>query len=184
MWLFLPTAWFTRPTGLLWNRLPRVKKLLGGWPKIGLFFILLPAAALFSSNLPVSCQFNEFLSLFNVRELFFSSISGIKTSWRAINIDYPLHVEVNNLIVFPPNWVILIILLLKSTHIWEIEHINYLIKLGLLWSRLPWAKKPICRGLELWVLATPSMIIWTPQRIWCCMSSISMDLDRQFAHIP
>ena len=49
----LPTPRFTRPIGLLWNPLPRVKKLLGGWPKIGLLFICLPAAALFSSNLPV-----------------------------------------------------------------------------------------------------------------------------------
>ena len=56
----LPTPRFTRPIGLLWNPLPRVKKLLGGWPKIGLLFIRLPAAALFSSNLPVSCQFREF----------------------------------------------------------------------------------------------------------------------------
>ena len=38
----------------------------------------------------------------------YSSILGIKTSLRAINIDYPLHTEVDSLIVFPPNWVILI----------------------------------------------------------------------------
>ena len=31
------------------------QKLLGGWPKIRLLFIRLPTAALFSSNLPVSC---------------------------------------------------------------------------------------------------------------------------------
>ena len=41
-------------------------------------------------------------------------------SWRAINIDYPFHAEVNDLIVFLPNWVYLIILQLKSTQIWEI----------------------------------------------------------------
>ena len=29
----LPTLWFTRQIRLLWNRLPQVKKLLGGWPK-------------------------------------------------------------------------------------------------------------------------------------------------------
>ena len=39
-----------------------------------------------------------------------------------INVDYPLYVEVNNLIVFLPNWVIIIILRLKSTQIQEIEH--------------------------------------------------------------
>ena len=41
-------------------------------------------------------------------------------SWKAINIDYPLNMEVNNLIVFLPNWVILIILQMKSTQILEI----------------------------------------------------------------
>ena len=52
------------------------QKLLGGWPKIGLLFIRLPAAALFSSNLPVSCQFREFLSLFNVQEHSFHQFQG------------------------------------------------------------------------------------------------------------
>ena len=74
----LPTPRFTRPIGLLWNPLPRVKKLLGGWPKIGLLFIRLPAAALFSSNLPVSCQFREFLSLFNVQEHSFHQFQGLR----------------------------------------------------------------------------------------------------------
>ena len=149
----LPSPWFTRQIGLLWNCLPQVKKLLGGWPKIGLHFIRLPAAALFSSNLPVFCQFREFLSLFQCPRTFFSSISGIKTSWRTINIDCLLHVEVNNLIVSPPNWVIKIILQLKSTQNLENWAYNYMIKIGLLWSRLPWAKKPICSE----VLATLSV---------------------------
>ena len=35
-------------------------------------------------------------------------------SWRAINIDYPHHAEVNSVIVFLPNWVIFIILRLKA----------------------------------------------------------------------
>ena len=74
----LPTPRFTRPIGLLWNRLPRVKKLLGGWPKIGLLFIRLPAAALFSSNLPISCQFREFLSLINVQEHSFHQFQGLR----------------------------------------------------------------------------------------------------------
>ena len=39
-----------------------------GGLKLGYFFIGLPAAALFSSNLPVSCLFREFSSLFNVQE--------------------------------------------------------------------------------------------------------------------
>ena len=74
----LPTPRFTRPIGLLWNRLPRVKKLLGGWPKIGLLFIRLPAAALFSSNVPISCQFREFLSLINVQEHSFHQFQGLR----------------------------------------------------------------------------------------------------------
>ena len=44
----------------------------------------------------------------------------IKTSWRVINIDYPLHAEVNNLIVSLPNWIIFIKLRLKNTKIEEI----------------------------------------------------------------
>ena len=74
----LPTPRFTRPIGLLWNPLLRIKKLLGGWPKIGLLFIRLPAAALFSSNLPVSCQFREFLSLFNAQDHSFHQFQGLR----------------------------------------------------------------------------------------------------------
>ena len=79
-WAMLPTSWFTRRIGLLWNGLLRVKKLMGGWPKIGLLFIRLPTAAPFSSI----CQF--LVNLESPR-IFFSSISGIKTSWRVINIE-------------------------------------------------------------------------------------------------
>ena len=43
---------------------------VGGWPKIGLLFISLIAAALFSSNLPISCQFREFVSLFQCPTTF------------------------------------------------------------------------------------------------------------------
>ena len=60
--------------------------------------------------------------------------------------------DVNNLIVFPPNWMILIILQLKSTPMGNWAYDKYLILCG----RLPWAKsqfavgkKPICRGLAL-----------------------------------
>ena len=110
---------FTRRIGLHWNRLPQVKTWLVGWPKFGLLFICLPAAALFSSNLPVSAQFREVFEPFQCPRTCFSSISGIKTSSSAINIDYPPHAEVINLIVFLPYWVILIILQPKSTQIWE-----------------------------------------------------------------
>ena len=78
-----------------------------GGLKLGYSFIGLLATALFSSNLPVSYQLREFLSLFDEhfsKNILFTAISGIKTSWRAINnnICHPLHVEVNNLTFFCP----------------------------------------------------------------------------------
>ena len=102
------------------------QKLLGGWP----FHPSTPGSSFFF-------KFVSFLSIHRVFErfqcprTFFSTISGIKMSWRAINIDYPLHAEVNNLIVFLPNWVILIILQQKHPHLGNWEY-NYLIKIGLL----------------------------------------------------
>ena len=45
--------------------------------------------SLFSSDLSVSCP-----------RTLFSSILGIKMTWRATNINYPLHADVNNLIGF------------------------------------------------------------------------------------
>ena len=74
---------------------------------------------------------SESFEPFYVEEHSFSSISGIKTSWRAINSDYPLLAEINNLIVFPPNWVILVILRFKNTQILKIgcmiiwQKVNY-----------------------------------------------------------
>ena len=109
------------------------KNCWAGGLKLGYFFILLPMAALFSSNLSVSCQFSEFLSPLYVQKHsihHFQGLRVLKTSWRAINIDYLLHAEVNSLIVFPPNWVILSVLLMKSTQIWKIGRIIYQLKLG------------------------------------------------------
>ena len=74
----LSTPRFTHWIVLLWNRLPRIKRLLGGWPIIGLLFICLPTVALFSSNLPVSCQFREFLSLINIRKHSFHQFQGLR----------------------------------------------------------------------------------------------------------
>ena len=79
-------------------------KLLGGYLKIGLLFICLPVEALFLQN----CQFPVYSESFLSLQTFFSSVLGIKMSWRAININYSLHVEVNNLVVFLSSWVILI----------------------------------------------------------------------------
>ena len=104
---------------------------LGRWPKIGLLFILLPAAALFS-NLTVSWQFRKFLSPFIVQEhsiYQFQGLRVLKTSWRAINIDCPLHKGVKSLIVLR-HWAILSVLLLKSIQIWEIGRIFSSQKLG------------------------------------------------------
>ena len=114
--------------------------------------------------LPSTCgssfyfKFASFLSIQRVVEpsqcprTLFSSISRIKTSWRAINIDYLLHGEVNNLIIFQFNYF--------STQLRDFDYFtagknqnlgnwvyNYLIKIGLLWSRLPLTKKSICSGL-------------------------------------
>ena len=56
----------------------RSKKLLGGWPKIGLLFIHLPAVTLFSSNLPGLCRFGEFLNLLNVQEHSFHQFKRLR----------------------------------------------------------------------------------------------------------
>ena len=112
-----------RRIGLLWNRLLRVIKLLGGWPKIGLLFIHLPFGSSFFFKFANFLSIQRIFGLFQCLRKLYSSISGIKSSCRATSIDYPLHAEVNNLIVFPPNWVILIILLLKSAQIWKIGRI-------------------------------------------------------------
>ena len=148
----LPTLQFTHRIELLWNRLPRVKKLLGGWPKIGLLLSICPRHSSFSSNLPDSCQFREFLSLFNVQEHFFHQFQGLRCpglesnqhqlstsrgsqqfnyfSAQSGDFDYSMAAKHPNL----GNWAY-----------------DYLIKIGLLWSRLlPQAKKPICRRLVLW----------------------------------
>ena len=123
------------------------KNFWAGGLKLGYFSFICPRRLFFF-------KFVSFLSIQRVVEpcqcqrTFFSLISGIKTSWRAINIDYPLDAKVNNLIVFQPNWVI--ILGQKSTQTCEIGHNDNLIKIGLLWRGLLQAKKPICRGLVLW----------------------------------
>ena len=57
----------------------RSKNCWAGDLKMGLLFVRLPAAALFSSNVPISCQFREFLSLINVQEHSFHQFQGL---WR------------------------------------------------------------------------------------------------------
>ena len=74
----LPTPRFTRRIGLFWNCPPRVKKLLGAWAdglKLGYYssVIRLPAAALFSSNLLISCQFKGGFEPFQCPRTFYSS---------------------------------------------------------------------------------------------------------------
>ena len=110
---------------------------MDGWPKIGLLFICLPAAALFSSNLPVSCQFREFLSLFNFEEHSFHQFQRLRRPGEQsiLTIHFTRKSTIVNIIVFLLNWVILIILWLLSTQILETGHNDYLITIGLLWSR-------------------------------------------------
>ena len=96
---------------LLLNCLPWVKKLLGRWPKIGLLFICLPLAAIFLQICQFPVNLQSFWTFFQYPRTFFSSVLGIKTSKRAVNVNYPLHM---------PNSVIFIILWLKSTQIFEV----------------------------------------------------------------
>ena len=115
--LVLPVPLFTRVIGLLWNQ---VQKHCTSNLKF-CSFSCLPMTALFSLNF--SLRFLSIQKRFEPEQpqwTILSSISGIKPSWRTINIDYPPHLKVGNLIppnfpVFPPNWVILVISLLKST---------------------------------------------------------------------
>ena len=93
-----------------------------GGLKLGYFSSVCPWQLLFSSKFASFLSFQRVFEPFQCLRTFFSSISGIKMSWGAIIIDYPLYAEVNNLIVFQPNWVIFIILRLRSTQIWEIGH--------------------------------------------------------------
>ena len=148
----LPTPWFTRPIGLLWNRLLQVKKLLGGWHKIGLLFIRLPAAALFSSNLPISCQFREFLSLINVQEHSFHQFQGLRRPReQSILIIHFMRKLTIYLLFRPIGWFWLF-------YGWKHPNMgnwayDYLIKIGLLWSRLPRIKKanlPRFGALKFW----------------------------------
>ena len=142
----LPTLRFTHQIGLLWNCLPWVNKLLGRWPKNGLLFIRLPGAAPFSSKSPIPCRFREFLNLDNVQEhSFFSSISGIKMSWRLSTSCESqqfncFSTQLGDFDYFPA----------EKHQNWENWVYDYLIEIGLLWSHLLRAKKPIYHGLVFW----------------------------------
>ena len=116
----LPMPRFTRRIGLLWNRLLQVKNTVGWVAQNWATFHPSTCSRLFFFKFASFLSIQRVFEPFQCPRSFFSSISEIKTSWKAINIDYPLHTEVNNLIVFLPNWVILIILWRKITQIWEI----------------------------------------------------------------
>ena len=82
----------------------------------------------------------EILSLFNAKVYSFCHFHGINMSWRALNIDYPLLAKhyiltLGNFSHFK--------LLMKSTQIWEIGHINYIMKVALLRRYLLWAGRLI-----------------------------------------
>ena len=128
------------------------QKAVGGALKLG-YFSSVCLQQLFLLQI-YQCFTREFCEPFQCPRTFFSAIVGIKMSWRVINIDFLLHAEVNNLIVF-------------STQLGDFDYFTVqkhpflanwaydcLIKIGLLLSYLPCAKKLICRGLVLWSLAT------------------------------
>ena len=97
----------------------------------------------FSSVCPQKLFFFKFVNFLSIQSAFepfqwprtFLSISRIKTSWRAITIDFPLHAEVNDPNVFCPIesfWKLGVWLLDKN------------------WTTLiSQQKKPICHGLVL-----------------------------------
>ena len=77
----------------------------------------------FFFKLAVFCQFREFLGLFIDQEHSFHQFQGLRRPGEQSIINYPLHVEVDNLNVFLPSWVILSTLWLKSIQIWKIGRI-------------------------------------------------------------
>ena len=54
------------------------KNCWAGGLKLGYFSFVCPRQLFFPSNLPVSCQFREFLSLFNVQEHSFHQFQGLR----------------------------------------------------------------------------------------------------------
>ena len=154
--------WFICPIGLLWNCLPWVKKCWVGDIKLGYlssiyarqflfcFCFCFQICQLILSNLLIQRVLEPLLCL----GTFFSSTLGFKMSWRAMKHQYPLTACTiwgwlfarSSLLI---GWVIFIILQLKKHKNLRNWACNYLIKIGLLWSRLPQAKKPICRSSVL-----------------------------------
>ena len=80
----------TCPLGLFW-------KCLAGGLKLAYFLFGCPWQLFFYSKFPVNSE--SFWAL-SMSQIFFSSISGIKMTWRIIKIHYPLHGDINNLNCF------------------------------------------------------------------------------------
>ena len=98
--------------------------------KLGYFLFLKPwqlSFLQFVSSLSIQSIFEPFQCL----RTFYASISGIKTFWRAINIDYPLHTGVSSLIVFLPNWMLFKCFTAEKHPNLRNWAYNYLIKIGL-----------------------------------------------------
>ena len=85
----------------------------------------------------------------SVRVHWICLISLEKVNAHLLISNYPLHAKVDNLIVFPPNLVILFIFLLKKNSHFGNWVNDYLINTELLWSDMPWAKMLICHSLPL-----------------------------------
>ena len=122
--LVLPVLQITCWIGLLWNLLPRVKKQSGDLKLalLGLLFICLTTAILSSSNMSVSCQFEKFLNLFKGLQFFvfinFRDSAILESNQQGLSTN----ADINNQTIFPPIWVISIILWLINMQIWEIWH--------------------------------------------------------------
>ena len=101
------------------------QKAVGWVAEMGLFSFVYPQQLFFLQI----CQFpvnSDFLGLYNIQEHSVHQFQGLrilKTSWRAMDIDLSTSRGSHSLIIFPPNWVILSVLLQKSTQIWKIGHI-------------------------------------------------------------
>ena len=145
---------------LLWNRLLRDKNLLGRWLKLGYFSSVCPRQLFFLQiyHFPVNSE--SFWAKFQCPRTFFSSISGIKASRRAIRY------KSTSCRSQQSNWFSTqfgdsgYFTAEKHPNSGNWLHTNYLIKIGLLWSHLPQAKKPVCHGLVLWSFGKTDSVHW------------------------
>ena len=105
----LPSPQFTRQIGLLWNHLPWVKKMLDGWPNIGILSSVCPRQLFFLQICLFPVNSESFWVISISKNILFINFRDLRRHggwWRAIDIDYPLRTEVKNLIFFRPIFMI------------------------------------------------------------------------------